>query len=110
MIAEFYQRVRAKLQGRSPKWPGVRRWWLLNHPECAACGATKKLEVHHVFPYKPYPEMELDRANFLTLCDPDHFRLGHARNWKHWVPGVRELCNAIHKGLQDVVTPGDVRW
>jgi len=90
--AGLYQQCKAWAEGRSPHWPALRRKFLLRHPTCAACGADKGLEVHHVHPFHLYPAEELSVANLITLCEgceEDHFVLGHDRNWRLWNPSVR---------------------
>lgn len=72
------------LSSRSPKWPAVRRAHLRRHGECAACGTTIDLEVHHLQPVHLYPDKELDPTNLITLCAfrGCHFRIGHAFDWQ----------------------------
>ncbi len=71
---------------RSSKWPSVRKSWLLEHPNCAACGTAEFVEVHHLIPVSFDPTKELDRSNFLTLCETPgrdcHLRYGHCFSWK----------------------------
>jgi hypothetical protein len=74
---------------RSPLWPKVRAEHLKREPACAACGTTSELNVHHVLPFKQYPERELDDSNLITLCREHHFVLGHSGNWSTWNPNVR---------------------
>lgn len=79
---------------RHPLWRRVRALWLREHPSCAACGGTEALEVHHLRPYHLFPELELDPANLLSLCDAPsrscHRRVGHAYRWDLWVPTARQ--------------------
>lgn len=78
---------------RSDRWPRVRRAHLLHEPTCQACGTLDKLEVHHIHPFHIHPELELDQANLITLCEKPghdcHFVFGHFHNWKRWNPNVR---------------------
>jgi 5-methylcytosine-specific restriction enzyme A len=74
---------------RSPKWAAVRADFLADHPRCACCGGSSKLNVHHVEPFHVRPERELDPANLLTLCEGGnglncHFWIGHCGNWAAW--------------------------
>ena len=111
MIADLYQRVRAKLQGRSPKWPAVRRKHLQDHAECAACGRTKKLEAHHRFPREYYPEMELDPGNLITFCRDCHYLIGHGgRNWSDWIEDCDGLAAIVRKAVDARMTERDVSW
>lgn len=78
---------------RSPHWPAVRRVWLHAHPTCAACGGTLDVQVHHVRPFHLFPELELDPANFVTLCErvgtDHHLHYGHHGDWHDFNPNVR---------------------
>lgn len=73
---------------RSGEWPKARAAHLAKHPECAVCGERKKAEVHHIRPFHLHPELELDPANFITLCEDDddgvncHLFFGHLGNFK----------------------------
>ena len=85
------------LFGRSGAWARVRREHLAREPECAACGRSKDLEVHHILPYHEHPELELDDGtngldgNLITLCaDPCHFVHGHLMGWSRSNPDVRD--------------------
>ena len=69
---------------RSTAWPRVRREWLGDHPECAACGTMKSLEVHHLVPVQVNPLMELVSDNLLTLCRRCHLLVGHCDDWGSW--------------------------
>jgi len=79
---------------RSGRWPAVRRQYIEQHGECAACGATDDLQVHHVRPYHLFPDKELDPDNLITLCGAPHggchLWLGHLRDFKAANPFVRE--------------------
>ncbi len=84
---------------RSPKWSSIRKKHLKNHPYCAACGANKKLEVHHKIPVHINPELELESDNLITLCDsPCHLVFGHLYNYKSYNEYVESDCLAyLHK-------------
>lgn len=86
----MFSRIRDLLEGRSPRWQTVRKKFLVANPECAACGTTKKLEVHHVLPVHVWPLGELLTANMLPLCRTCHFTFGHLKNWDKYNPTVRE--------------------
>lgn len=81
---------------RSGKWPEVRKTHLKASPTCVACGAAKRLEVHHILPFHAFPLLELDRDNLLTLCEGDgcncHFTFGHLLDWRSWNSTVIEDC------------------
>lgn len=81
---------------RSSQWAGVRAAHLAKEPACVACGGTSKLNVHHIKPFHIHPELELDPANLITLCNGSsgtiacHIRFGHWDNFKDkWNPDVR---------------------
>ena len=67
---------------RSPHWSAVRDHFVALHPNCAACGATQDLNVHHIIPFAVDPRLELDTSNLIVLCREHHFVIGHHRNWK----------------------------
>ena len=76
---------------RSGSWPRVRAAHLKEHPTCEACGTTKDMEVHHVWPVS-WPggiEMELDERNLQSLCRTHHFWVGHLGSWKARNPIAR---------------------
>lgn len=39
---------------------------------CRRCLATKRLQAHHIKPFRSHPEERWDVANGLTLCEPCH--------------------------------------
>ena len=73
---------------RSGKWPTVREQHLAEHPVCEVCGGTAKLEVHHIRPFHLHPELELEPANLVTLCEAHkegincHLLFGHLGNFR----------------------------
>lgn len=80
---------------RSSSWPKLRKEHLNKHPKCAACGRSKKLEVHHIIPVQIDPAKELDPKNLITLCaDPCHFVFGHLMNYNSWNNEVITDCAA----------------
>ncbi len=92
---------------RSDKWPAARRAWLAQHPTCAACGSAKDLQVHHKRPFHLYPELELNPANFITLCETigtdHHLHVGHLGDWKDYnervdADAAAELEHSSKKG------------
>jgi len=111
MITKIIEFVKDKVQGkvpllskRSPHWPTIRAHWLKFNGQCAACGATSKLQVHHVKPFHIDPKLELDYNNFITLCEEKggyecHLHIGHRGNFKNEVPTVREDAAAMRSKL-----------
>lgn len=87
---------------RSPKWSTVRKKHLEKNNYCAACGSTKKLEVHHIKPVHKHPELELDPDNLITLCaDPCHIIFGHLMNFKSWNIDVINDCAVYYNKVVD---------
>jgi len=82
------------LAKRSSKWPKVRHQFLNSAApkQCAACGKSSALEVHHIHPVHLYPELELDPNNLIILCENltlnCHLSFGHLGNWEAWNPTV----------------------
>ena len=72
---------------RSPQWRSVRAKHLEDHPRCAVCGTTKKVEVHHILPFAMFPDKELEPKNLITLCENGkygvrcHQHYGHLGNY-----------------------------
>ena len=94
--------LKDRIQGKAPKgakrssrWRNIRHMHLLKHPECAVCGKTKKVEVHHVVPFHIAPDMELAPGNLMTLCENKkygincHLLIGHLGNYKRTNPVCR---------------------
>lgn len=76
---------------RGSGWSKVRKAHVKKYPYCAACGGTRKLEVHHKQDYSTAPELELDPDNLITLCRAGtqcHLTFGHLGNWKSINPMV----------------------
>jgi 5-methylcytosine-specific restriction enzyme A len=73
-----------KAQGRSGKWPRVRKEHLATHPRCEVCGEKKDSEVHHIQAYRERPELELDPNNLITLCNRHghHLLFGHLMDFR----------------------------
>lgn len=82
---------------RSSQWPEVRDEFLKSNPTCAACGADKRLNVHHMKPFHLHPDLELDPSNFITLCMvlDCHLLIGHGDNFKAYNPDVKADAEAV---------------
>lgn len=49
-----------------------------DHHQCRLCHATRKLEVHHILPFRSHPENRWEVSNGITLCIACHRQLtGH---------------------------------
>ena len=58
---------------RSDKWPTFRKHFLEKHSACAVCCSKNKLEAHHKIPVHLRPDLELEEANLIPLCESmDH--------------------------------------
>lgn len=91
--------IYALFTGRDKRWPKLRKEWLGVRPACAACGVSKRLEVHHIEPVHVAPGRELDATNLITLCRECHGCIGHcggcwATKWNVDVKLVAALCLA----------------
>lgn len=76
---------------RSSRWESVRVAFIKANPTCAACG-HKATQVHHIQPFHLHPELELDPANLISLCDRDHLLFGHLGNFESYNVNVRADC------------------
>ena len=76
---------------RSKGWRKVRNNHIKEHPYCAVCGKTKRLEAHHIEDFSTNPELELDPDNLITLCRGTyncHLLFGHLCLWQSINPDV----------------------
>lgn len=73
---------------RSSRWTAVRRDHLTLDPVCAVCGGKSSLVAHHIEPFHLRPDLELDPANLVTLCESGkfgvncHLLVGHLGNFR----------------------------
>lgn len=72
---------------RSSAWPRTRATHLLKEPRCRVCGGNDRITVHHIRPFHLHPELELDPANLITLCEGagngnHHLIFGHWGNYR----------------------------
>ncbi len=83
---------------RNPRWKTVRDAVLKQCPACAACGDKRLLNVHHKKPFHLFPDLELEPANLIVLCEVPshscHFALGHCFDWRAYNPFVEEDARA----------------
>ena len=89
---------------RSPEWPAARKAHLKLFPACAVCGVKKPVEVHHIKPFHTHPELELDPANLITLCESDshndHFLFGHLLDWRSANSRVRQMAGTMLRRIR----------
>ena len=94
---------------RSTHWPIARATHLAAQPVCQWCGGTTGLEVHHILPFHLHPELELDQANLITLCESHtecHLIHGHRGNWRSIEPNIVALCSQrSHPTPQGITSP-----
>lgn len=92
-------------KSRHPQWKKVRDYWLLNNPNCAACGTIENCCPHHIKPYWKFPELELDEKNLITLCNKNncHFYLGHLLNWRAWNENIIQDAFYISNRIKNKV-------
>jgi hypothetical protein len=71
--------------------------WLRAQPLCAWCGTKANLNVHHKLPAAQclargdYAGLSA-ATNFITLCRPHHFSIGHLGHWTNWNSHVEADC------------------
>jgi hypothetical protein len=90
-VVQATRREKAKREIRSPQWPRVEKEHLAKHPTCAACGGSKRPQVHHEKPFHTDPSLELDPNNLITLCMGKfecHIRIGHGDSFEYYNPHV----------------------
>ena len=105
--------IRDRILGKAPKgkkrsheWRECRNRFIRRFPECAACGGTKKLEVHHVIPFHDAPELELKHWNLMTLCRRKkygiscHQLVGHIGNYRDINPKARSMASEMKEYLK----------
>lgn len=90
LIRLFRGLVSFQSSDRSPRWAALRKEWLKEHPECAACGGTDDVTPHHKIPVHVDRSRELDKSNLISLCEKHgcHFAIGHCFDWKAYNPHV----------------------
>lgn len=85
---------------RSGQWPTVEKSWLEEHPTCAICGDTKRIQVHHIVPFSTNPRLELDKTNLLSACmgkKECHLIICHGDNFRKYCEDVRKYAEIIMK-------------
>jgi len=86
---------------RDSRWPIVRRRFILQHPECSACGSKYNLEAHHIIPFHIDKSLELIESNLITLCRYCHFVHGHFHDWSKWNITVVEDVKLFRAKIAD---------
>jgi 5-methylcytosine-specific restriction enzyme A len=79
---------------RSSRWSHVRNEHIKKFPECAVCGKTENLTVHHKKPFHVFPELELEPTNLVTLCESAgmhcHITFGHLGSFKSYNGSIED--------------------
>jgi len=65
---------------RSTRWTELSKRIRKERGECARCGATDTLSVHHVIQPKGNAELFYDESNVVVLCKECHDRMTSAEN------------------------------
>jgi predicted restriction endonuclease len=86
---------------RNDDWPKVRRLHLKLNPQCAVCGATKRLAAHHIKPYQWHSELEMEPSNLITLCPLHHLFIGHLMRWSSYNENVVEDAKYWNKRIKE---------
>lgn len=99
---EVLQLMKDRIQGKAPKgarrsskWRGIRDAHLQLNPRCEICGRTKSVEVHHIMPFSIAPDLELNPANLITLCESKkngincHLLIGHLGSYRRYNPSAK---------------------
>lgn len=83
MIKQIKKRkLKKKLNSRqkdmsTAKYKNWRKAVILRDKKCAVCGIKRTLNVHHLYPYKSYPNLRYDPNNGALLCHKHHKEFHH---------------------------------
>lgn len=98
---------------RSPKWEEFKKEYAKTHlPVCAVCGGTSQLNLHHLKPFHVFPELELDPANVIWLCNAKrhHIEIGHLGNFQSINPhGLSDVNLWRDKERNKPLTPEQIK-
>lgn len=93
---------------RHSGWGPASHLYVLRYPSCYVCGrlvwkglkAVCPYSIHHALPFHLYPELEMDEANWVTVCEYRsfncHFVAGHLLDWRSWNADIRKQGPVIH--------------
>jgi len=62
-----------RIVGRGSQWYAVRKEALRRAPFCAFCGTMKRLQVHHIMPYRL--QHDNNQSNLIPVCRRHHEKL-----------------------------------
>lgn len=97
LVKAILERMQGKVplgKKRSREWPRVRAEHLEKQPTCMVCGSDEVIEVHHIKPFWLAPELELNPANLITLCESKkvgvtcHLAFGHLGSYRSFNPDI----------------------
>jgi len=64
------------------------------NPNCAYCGRSFNVQVHHIEPVSFAPHKAADPSNLITLCTKRcHITVGHMGNYKHYNANAKVMCD-----------------
>lgn len=97
-MAGLFRELVVKRITRSSKWPKFRSENISD--TCACCGKSVRflrkfrMCLHHITPFHIRPDLELNPANVLTLCNNPrcHLDRGHLGDWRSWNWNVTKDC------------------
>jgi 5-methylcytosine-specific restriction endonuclease McrA len=74
------------------------------NPNCAFCGRSNAVDVHHKIPVSFAPELAADKNNLITLCRKPacHLVVGHLGNWKTYNKNVEKICELMNNSKDDI--------
>ena len=92
---------------RSPMWRKVRSEHLKKFPNCAVCGGTETLEIHHKLPFHLDPKLELDPKNLITLCESGrngivcHRGIGHLGSYQSYNKDIEKDAKWLKEKIKN---------
>jgi len=81
---------------RLPAVARAMREYAMQFPDCAYCGRTGSVDVHHIEPVHDKPDLAGYKSNMISLCRKPacHIVIGHRGNFSDSNPRVRQVCDA----------------
>lgn len=112
-VAHSALRERFLKGGRSGAWRGLEKRILQAQSSCEVCGATVRLQVHHVKPFHLHPDLEMEPDNLVVLCmgkNECHLQIGHGGAFRYFNPKVREHIASAKSGKELVLIQEEARF
>jgi 5-methylcytosine-specific restriction enzyme A len=87
---------------RASAWPHERDEYLKENPMCVCCGGRAET-VHHILPVHLYPEKELVRSNYRSVCNKHccHQMIGHLGDFRSWNPEFDDDAEAMRNRIKN---------